>query len=67
MAPNVCDACLPAHKAERAARDVEIADDNELRTLSERCGGWIRWEDEAGEVFVPSVEWTALYERWCSR
>jgi hypothetical protein len=28
-----------------------------LRTLSERCGGWIAWRDDVGNVFVPLDEW----------
>lgn len=30
-----------------------------LRSLSERCGGWIRYDFEKGEVFVPRDVWIA--------
>lgn len=33
----------------------------QLRALSERCGGWIRWEEDVGEVFVPLHEWEQTY------
>jgi hypothetical protein len=28
-----------------------------LRELSERCGGWIYFDDEKEETFVPLAEW----------
>jgi hypothetical protein len=28
-----------------------------LRRLSEKCGGWIIFDDEKGEVFVPLADW----------
>lgn len=34
---------------------------NELKRLSEKSGGWIRWDDDADQygevVFVPMDEW----------
>jgi hypothetical protein len=33
----------------------------EMRRLSERAGGWVRWQDDVGEVFVPLDEWVAEY------
>lgn len=34
-----------------------------LRYLSEKCGGWIIWDDQAtGEKFAPMEEWLRLYE-----
>jgi len=35
-----------------------------LKSLSDECGGWVRWDDKKGECFVPMDEWLALYERW---
>lgn len=29
-----------------------------LRDLSRACGGWIRFDDDRGEVFVPLPEWS---------
>jgi hypothetical protein len=31
-----------------------------LRTLADRCGGWIVFDDEKEEVFVPMDRWLAL-------
>lgn len=41
---------------------VESSDIAELRRLSEKCGGWWRFDDEHGEVFVPIDEWRGRYE-----
>jgi len=40
---------------------VESSDIAELRRLSEKCGGWWRFDDEHGEVFVPIDEWLARF------
>ena len=35
----------------------------QLKYLSEKCGGWIIWDEQArGEKFVPKQEWLRLYE-----
>jgi hypothetical protein len=35
----------------------------ELKYLSEKCGGWIIWDDQAkGERFIPMQDWLRLYE-----
>jgi len=35
----------------------------QLKYLSEKCGGWIIWYDQAtDERFVPIEEWLRLYE-----
>jgi hypothetical protein len=35
----------------------------QLKYLSERCGGWIVWDEQAkGERFVPMQDWLRLYE-----
>ncbi|MBI2922011.1 MAG: hypothetical protein HYY18_13070 [Planctomycetes bacterium] len=34
-----------------------------LRELSKACGGWIRFDDVAGETFVPIKEWQRIYAR----
>lgn len=31
----------------------------ELRRLNRKSGGWWRWTDESGEVFVTTEEWAA--------
>ena len=33
-----------------------------LKELSDACGGWIIFDDEKGETFVPLDEWLRLYE-----
>ncbi len=30
-----------------------------LRILSEQCGGWVRFQDDGEETFVPIGEWKA--------
>ena len=35
----------------------------QLKYLSEKCGGWIIWDEQViGEKFVPMEEWLRLYE-----
>jgi len=35
----------------------------QLKYLSEKCGGWIVWDEQAkGERFVPMQDWVRLYE-----
>jgi hypothetical protein len=35
----------------------------QLKYLSEKCGGWIIWDDQSrGEKFVPMQEWLRLYK-----
>lgn len=33
-----------------------------LKELSHRCGGWIVFDDEKEETFVPSEQWLKIYE-----
>ena len=34
-----------------------------LKYLSEKCGGWIIWDEQAkGERFMPMQDWLPLYE-----
>jgi hypothetical protein len=40
---------------------------NKLKELSERCGGWIVWDDESEETFVPLARWLKIYEVELSR
>jgi hypothetical protein len=38
---------------------------NRLRDLSDRLGGWVRYNDESGlEEFVEHERWRGLYEEW---
>ena len=35
----------------------------QLKYLSEKCGGWIIWDEQAkGERFIPIQDWLRLYE-----
>ena len=35
----------------------------QLKYLSEKCGGWIIWDEQAtSERFAPMAEWLRLYE-----
>ena len=46
------------YPAWRAMGRGDEEDRAELRALSERCGGWIAWEDAAdGPVYVPMARW----------
>ena len=47
--------------------DVTPAHILRLRTLSERCRGWVYWHDDTCETFIPLREWTAMYAIWRSR
>jgi hypothetical protein len=42
--------------------DLEPRDLHELRALSAACGGWIVFDDELGETFVPMEEWRRRFE-----
>jgi hypothetical protein len=35
-----------------------------LRSLSQDCGGWVRFDDVAEETFVPLVDWVRVYAAW---
>lgn len=40
--------------------DGEVA---ELKRLHEKTGGWWRYEERVGEVFVPTAEWIEIVRR----
>ena len=40
---------------------VEQSNIDELRALSERCGGWVVWREDIGNAFVPLAEWLPTY------
>ena len=44
---------------------VSLGDEEvqELRDLSAACGGWIMYERDKGEVFVPLVKWQELFDQ----
>jgi hypothetical protein len=49
----------------RATLKNEEAED--LRRLSEKCGGWIVFDDEKEEVFVPLADWKRMVAAQPSR
>jgi len=41
---------------------VTEAEIEELRVLSDACGGWIVWDkDRGGQTFVPLDQWLAIF------
>jgi hypothetical protein len=52
------DAVVGRRKAVCSSEEIE-----QLKYLSEKCRGWIIWDDQAkGEKFVPIEDWLRLYE-----
>ena len=41
--------------------DVSEDELKRLRSLSEKCGGWIVFDDDAHETFVSHAEWQKMY------
>ncbi len=43
---------------------LEITDQHiiKLKELSDACGGWIIFDDEKGETFVPLDKWLRIYK-----
>jgi hypothetical protein len=41
---------------------IAQSDIDELRNLSELCGGWFQWNDGKGATFMPMDEWIKNYE-----
>ena len=43
---------------------LQITDEQitRLNELAGACGGWIVYDDVAGEVFVPQEQWQRMYE-----
>jgi hypothetical protein len=43
---------------------LEITDEHiaKLKAMSDGCGGWIIFDDEKGETFVPLDKWLRIYE-----
>jgi len=49
-------------------QDTITANDRaKLGALAITCGGWIRWDDETCETFVPIDEWKAMYVKQVGR
>jgi hypothetical protein len=34
---------------------------DQLKELSDSCGGWIKFDDDKGESFIPMDEWLQIY------
>jgi hypothetical protein len=41
---------------------ITRAHTQKLKELSEQCGGWIVWDDDLGEAFMPLDQWQKKYE-----
>jgi hypothetical protein len=41
--------------------DVSAEELGRLRHLAEQCGGWIVFDDEKEETFVPLAEWQRMF------
>lgn len=41
---------------------VDAGDLATLRALSEKCGGWIVWREDVGQVFVPLANWLPMFD-----
>jgi hypothetical protein len=54
----------PGHKVGRLLLSSTQCD--RLRQLSERCGGWIAFDDQHEEHFVQQAQWLTRYEDWAS-
>ena len=39
---------------------------DQLRQLSQKCGGWIVFDDQHEEIFVPRAQWLTHYADWAS-
>jgi len=42
--------------------DLTEQDVAELRRLSAACAGWIAWDEELGELWLPLAAWLARYD-----
>src|SRR5258708_7363254 len=47
--------------------DVSEGELIRLRTLSQKCGGWIVSDEEREEVFVPMIEWGTFFAAHAER
>lgn len=47
---------------EFSAEEIKV-----LRDLSNTVKGWVMWEKDVGEVFVPINDWLEIYKRKISR
>jgi len=43
--------------------DLTSSHIEELRRLSDRCGGWVYFDTSTGETWVPLAEWQDIYTR----
>jgi hypothetical protein len=58
---------LESGKKEYGRYILSDADRQKLCALSDRCGGWIAFDDKDGEVFVPLDEWKVKYSEGAAR
>ena len=41
--------------------NLTAAHTERLKALSDACGGWIRFDADLDEIFVPTAQWVELY------
>jgi hypothetical protein len=41
---------------------IKNEEKDKLRQFSEKCGGWIIWDEKREQVFVPRKEWELLFQ-----
>lgn len=54
----------PASKVGRL--ELSSVQCDRLKRLGEECQGWIAFDDQHEEIFVPQAQWLARYEDWAS-
>ena len=50
-------------RAELGQPEITKEEVRRLQELSARCGGWIVFDDESEETFVPLPEWQVIVEK----
>jgi len=53
----------PEEHAELGLLQISNEEVRQLQALSSRCGGWIVFDDESEETFVPISEWQVIAGR----
>jgi len=51
------------HPCKYGSVEIDAIQADQLAKLSELCGGWMIFNDEDGELFIPLAQWKALYEQ----
>jgi hypothetical protein len=46
--------------------DLTDAQRTRLRELSDACAGWIIFDDDTGETWIPTAKWEQVFSGWKS-